>query len=147
MSAGKLRVLMELRPALENYAGIPQETRPPFREFAALDEVQLEGLILAPYRQLARGTSTGRFRRSLSPARKLNRFSRVVVSLSERPFTTLAGATLEFISRRFERLVLSLLTLLGLSRIGLSRFSPFILRTSCGEPCSQKHCRRRTSGW
>ena len=44
MSAGKIRVLMELRPAFQGYAGIPQETRLLFRGLSAAEGVELEGL-------------------------------------------------------------------------------------------------------
>lgn len=44
-SAKPLRVLMELRPCFDGYAGIPQETRLLFGAFAALPEFSLGGLL------------------------------------------------------------------------------------------------------
>ena len=122
MNEGKLRVLMELRPALEGYAGIPQETRLLFRGLSASEGIELEGLLLTSFRKLARGTTPGWFGRVASPARRINRYSRVVVSLSERPFSTPLGLLREFIGRRSQTAMISLATLLGLSRIGLTRF-------------------------
>lgn len=40
-----MRVLVELRPALDGHAGIPQETRLLFRTLATLTDIQVEGLI------------------------------------------------------------------------------------------------------
>jgi glycosyltransferase involved in cell wall biosynthesis len=122
MSEGKLRVLMELRPALEGYAGIPQETRLLFRGLSTCENIELEGLLLTSFRKLARGTTPGWFGRVVSPARRINRYSRVVVSLSERPFSTPLGLLRDFIGRRSQTAMISLATLLGLSRIGLTRF-------------------------
>ena len=122
MSGGKLRVLLELRPALEGYAGIPQETRLLFRGLSATENIELEGLLVLPFRKLARGTALGWFGRSASPARRINRYSRVVVSLSERPFSAPLARLFDFVARRLQTAMLSLTTLLRLSRINLTRF-------------------------
>ena len=50
-----LRVLIEMRPALEGHAGIPQETRLLFRGLSMVDNVQVEGLMQSAERVLARG--------------------------------------------------------------------------------------------
>jgi len=122
MSEGKLRVLMELRPALEGYSGIPQETRLLFRELSASEGIELEGLLVPSVRKLSRGTGTGWLARSASPARRINRYSRVVVSFSAKPFSTPLGLMTDFIARRAKTAMLSLMTLLRLSRISLTRF-------------------------
>ncbi len=54
-------MLLELRPALEGYAGIPQETRLLFRELSATDGIELEGLLVSSFRRLSRGTAVGWF--------------------------------------------------------------------------------------
>lgn len=122
MTTGRLRILMELRPALERYAGIPQETRLLFRGLSVAENVELEGLLVPAFRSLSRGSTVGWFGRPGPPARRINRYSRVVVSLSERPFTTPLGRVFEFLARRLQTATLSLTTLLRLSRIGLTRF-------------------------
>ena len=58
MSAGKIRVLLELRPALEGYAGIPQETRLLFRGLSATEGIELEGLLVPAFRRLSHGTTS-----------------------------------------------------------------------------------------
>ena len=50
-----LRVLIEMRPALEGHAGIPQETRLLFRGLSMVDNVKVEGLMQSAERVLARG--------------------------------------------------------------------------------------------
>ena len=122
MSEDKLKVLLELRPALEGFAGIPQETRLLFRGLCDIDNVELEGLLIPPFRRLARGTTEGLLQRRLSQARKINRYSRVVVSLSEAPFSSLLDALFDYIVRRSETARLTLSNLLGLSRMKLSNF-------------------------
>lgn len=122
MREGKLRVLMELRPALEGYAGIPQETRLLFRGLSGNEGIELEGLLVPSFRSLSRGTATGWFGRSSSAARKINRYSRVIVSLSEKPFSTLLGRLLDYIARRSQTATLSFTTLLRISRVTLTRF-------------------------
>jgi len=122
MSEKKLRVLMELRPALEGYAGIPQETRLLFRGMCESEDIELEGLLVTSFRKLSHGTATGWFGQGTTQARRINRYSRVVVSLSEKPFSAPLGALRDFISRRTQTALISLGTLLGLSRITLSRF-------------------------
>jgi hypothetical protein len=83
-------VLLEMRPALDGFAGIPQETRLLFRGLRLLTGVRLQGLIQHPVRRLARGTraKARAAHASMPPARALNRYSRVIVSLAERPFKT-----------------------------------------------------------
>jgi hypothetical protein len=50
-----LRVLVEMRPALEGHAGIPQETRLLFRGLSMLEGVHAEGLMQSAERVLCRG--------------------------------------------------------------------------------------------
>ena len=121
MNEEKLRVLMELRPALESYAGIPQETRLLFRGLCTSDNVELEGLLQPPFRKLARGT-TDRWLRRASRARTFNKYSRVIVSLTDRPTGAPWDLMLDYIARRSQKAWVSLATLLGLSSISLTRF-------------------------
>ncbi len=81
-----LKILLEMRPALEGHAGIPQETRLLFRGLSMLDEVRVEGLLQSGDQLLARGlppNSKGWFG-PLSTDRQLNRLGRVVISLEQR---------------------------------------------------------------
>ncbi len=74
-----MRVLLEMRPALDGHAGIPQETRLLFRTLQQLDGVQVEGLLQSSNRVLASGLPADG--RPLPEHRRIHRLSRVVVSL------------------------------------------------------------------
>jgi hypothetical protein len=45
MTDKKLQVLLEMRPALDGFAGIPQETRLLFRGLCTMPELQVQGLL------------------------------------------------------------------------------------------------------
>ncbi len=122
MTQQPLNVLVELRPALDGFAGIPQETRLLFRGLCDIANVELEGLVVPPYRRLARGTTQGWLYRFTSRARRINRYSRVVVSLSEKPYATLIDAAMDYVIRKSESFTLSITTLFRASRIVLTRF-------------------------
>lgn len=83
-SRPRLRLLMELRPALAGHAGIPQATRLLFRSLATLDEVSVEGLLQTTEKVLSAGLpeSTHRFNR-LSTDQEVNRLSRVVIAMEQ----------------------------------------------------------------
>lgn len=77
-----MRVLLELRPALDGHAGIPQETRLLFRGLAGLDGVQLDGLLQSASRLLARGLPADEAALARWPEhRKLDRQARAVISM------------------------------------------------------------------
>ena len=78
-----MRVLVELRPALDGHAGIPQETRLLFRTLAQLHGSQVEGLLQSSNKLLASGLKTDASGNAIETRndRRLNKLSRVVVSL------------------------------------------------------------------
>jgi glycosyltransferase involved in cell wall biosynthesis len=81
-----LKILLEMRPALEGHAGIPQETRLLFRGLSMLDDVKVEGLLQSGDQLLARGlppSGRGWFG-PLSTDRQVNRLGRVVITLEQR---------------------------------------------------------------
>jgi hypothetical protein len=103
-----MRILLELRPALDGHAGIPQETRLLFRGLGLLQGLSVEGLMQSSNRVIAGGLPsdvTG-----WREDRRIHRLSRVVVSLqqSSRPSRT-------------ERLVAGLQLLLKPSQMLLGR--------------------------
>jgi glycosyltransferase involved in cell wall biosynthesis len=81
----KLRVLLELRPALAGHAGIPQATRLLFRSLLPLNGLEIEGLIQSSRRVLAAGlpAKAASFRKPLSADQELNQLGRVVISLDQ----------------------------------------------------------------
>jgi glycosyltransferase involved in cell wall biosynthesis len=119
----KPRVLLELRPAFDGYAGIPQETRLLFRGLRLLETVEVSGMLQMSHRILAKGTVPGSLffgEQSLSEARKINRYSRVVISAAERPFTTLFDRVLDLFERRLLSVTLTFQTIFGLKKVTLS---------------------------
>lgn len=119
-----VEVLLELRPALDGYAGIPQETRLLFRGLRLIEGVSVQGLLQHPVRRLARGTrpkgKPGFL--PMSPARRLNRYSRVIVSLAERPFKTFFDKLVDVVQKGLAKSELTLTTLLRLRTVRLSDF-------------------------
>lgn len=136
-AAKKRKVLLELRPALEGFAGIPQETRLLFLGLRSIPDNDVQGMIQTSHTILSRGTTTEwNWTRldSWSDARKFNRFSRFIVSMMEKPYRTFLDKVIDNIERRLAAIQLTVLTLLGLRKIKLSSFEPrhfedFVWRT------------------
>lgn len=85
-----MKILLEMRPALDGHAGIPQETRLLFRGLNALPGVEAHGLVQSSTRVLARGLPARRWgrpieRSALPRDAQMNRLARVVVSLQQAP--------------------------------------------------------------
>src|SRR3979411_1755455 len=80
-----LKILLEMRPALEGHAGIPQETRLLFRGLSMLENVRVEGLLQSGDQLLARGLPPNGvdWLGPRSPDRQLNRLGRVVITLEQ----------------------------------------------------------------
>jgi hypothetical protein len=80
-----MRVLLELRPALDGHAGIPQETRLLFRGLSGMDGVDVVGLIQSSNLVLDPGLPLQRGRLADSPdaSHRIDRLSQVVVSLQQ----------------------------------------------------------------
>jgi len=98
-----LRILLEMRPALEGHAGIPQETRLLFRGLSMLDNVRVEGLIQSGSEVLARGLPPGGkgWLGPLSRDREMNRLGRIVITLEEGNWQGLLNAIVHTIGMAF----------------------------------------------
>lgn len=88
-----MKILLEMRPALDGHAGIPQATRLLFRGLRLIEEMEVEGLIQSSGNVLAKGLPLGANAIATMPAhRQLNRLSRVVISIKKELFNAkLAG--------------------------------------------------------
>jgi len=136
-SSRKPRVLLELRPAFDGYAGIPQETRLLFRGLRMLESCEVAGMLQMSHRILAKGTyEQGLLFNSagLPQAARINRYSRVVISAAERPFATALERLLEAIARRLMSGTLTVQTLLDLSSVKLWSFRAKHFEDSTTEP-------------
>lgn len=119
----KIRVLLEMRPAMEGFAGIPQEVRLLFRGLSKIDSVRVNGMVQHPHRILSRGVKEGGwFSKILSPAKKINRYSRVIISLAEVPYRNVLEMTISWISKKLSVSWLFVRTFLGIDKIQLTRF-------------------------
>lgn len=128
------KILLEMRPALEGHAGIPQETRLLFRGLKSLPGIETEGLIQSSSRLLAKGLpANGERAMRMRADRRMDRLSRVVISLQPNLKPGLGERLLSA-----GGLALSPLRLLGphvigmgqtLTRFDPSRFRDFIWRS------------------
>jgi glycosyltransferase involved in cell wall biosynthesis len=82
-----LKILLEMRPALDGHAGIPQETRLLFRGLSTLDGMAVEGLLQSSNRILARGLPPpdSSAHQRLMIDQRIHRLARVVISLRASP--------------------------------------------------------------
>ena len=80
-----MKILLELRPALDGHAGIPQETRLLFRGLRMIDGLDVEGMIIHSGRVLAKGLpADAAYERSPESAdRQIYKLSRTIISLQE----------------------------------------------------------------
>ena len=77
------RVLLELRPALDGHAGIPQETRLLFRALGRMPDLEVAGLLQSSNQLISPGLPADMASHDiLSPDRRFNRLSRVVITLT-----------------------------------------------------------------
>ena len=119
------RVLLELRPAFDGYAGIPQETRLLFRGLRMLESCEVAGMLQTSHRILAKGTPKDNTLLEalwLTEALKINRYSRVVLSAAERPYITVLDRLLEACERRLLSVRLTVQALVDLSSTKLWTF-------------------------
>jgi glycosyltransferase involved in cell wall biosynthesis len=99
-----MKVMLEMRPALDGHAGIPQETRLLFRGLGRLEGVEVQGLLQSGNLVVEAGLPVrrGELVSSLGAASQFDRLSQVVVSLQQGPA-----------SHRFEHLRKRLLKFTG----------------------------------
>ena len=78
---------MELRPALEGFAGIPQETRLIYSMLHGMEDVQVTGLINHYRRVLAPGLpKEDKWTTAAYRHKRIHKISRHIVSYKQRPF-------------------------------------------------------------
>lgn len=126
----KAKILLDLKPAFDGYAGIPQETRLLFRGLSSLDEYSVEGLIQHGARKLRAGIKP---RRKWKVSKRIDTISKVIVSVYEKPYRNLFEAALDGIDHYAQRGILRLRTMLGQSvtpsLFATAHFEDFIWRT------------------
>jgi glycosyltransferase involved in cell wall biosynthesis len=123
-----MKVLVELRPALDGHAGIPQETRLLFRTLAALADVEVQGLIQSSNKVLPRSPDA----RQGDAASRIDAQSRVVVALQQNEGLSRPEWLLQLAQRVWLPALQMLATMLGLrKRLGhfdATHFGDFVWR-------------------
>jgi glycosyltransferase involved in cell wall biosynthesis len=109
----KLKVLMELRPCLEGFAGIPQETRLVFHALNKMDNVEPIGLINHSHRNLWPGLKKRWFDTPLPTHRRVKQLSKMVLSVKHDPFDHWLDRFKHAVSNRTNRWVYGSLANLG----------------------------------
>ncbi len=117
--------MLDLRAALDGHSGIPQETRLLFRGFAAVDGVELTGLIQSNNLVLEDGLPVrpGQSQPEALNQQAVDRLSRVVVSLQQGAASNRLEHTRKRLLKVFGPIGAWLQSLLG-RRVVLSRFEP-----------------------
>ncbi len=111
----KLKILMELRPAMEGFAGIPQETRLLFSSFCDIPNIELTGLLNQYSIELLPALKEGKYyKNNKSLNKKIHILSRHVVSHKGVPSRNIVERLFwEFLKRR-QRLRLSAKVTIGI---------------------------------
>ncbi len=100
---GALKILLEMRPALDGHAGIPQETRLLFSNLRSLSDFEVDGLIQSSTHVLAKGLPETPEATEMPHDRQINRLSRIVVSLEQKQFNPYVAVFWMAVRRIFGR--------------------------------------------
>ena len=124
-----IKVLLEMRPALDGFAGIPQETRLLFRQLCAMPDVEVEGLLQSSLQFLHAGVgrhpvdSSQDTAAPFATAAGLHAQARVVLSLEKKPTGKSLFGVVQYVKRRLTVLRLVCRTLVAPpAKVGLSHF-------------------------
>lgn len=127
----KAKILVDLKPAFDGFAGIPQETRLLFTGWRRLPGLHTQGLIQHGGRRL-RAALTPRHA-TLSESRRIFQLSKFIVSLNERPYSNAWENLTESVSKYAALSMLRTRTTLGLpvpqSVFDARLFGDFVWRT------------------
>lgn len=126
-----VRVLVDLKPALDGYAGIPQESRLLYRGLSEVAGISVEGLIQHGGRRLRAALPLHADR--MTEDRRINHLSRFVVSLYQDPHSNLIEWLQAKLSNLYSRQWLRLKTAMGvrlpMSSFQSELFEDFVWRT------------------
>src|SRR5215469_15302433 len=96
-----LRILLEMRPALDRHAGIPQQTRLLLRGLSQLSDLSVEGLLQSATHALRPGVpkGSGGILGALPKHRQIDRWARVVIMLEQKFWRSRLSAAAAIIRR------------------------------------------------
>jgi hypothetical protein len=120
-----VKVLLELRPALDGHSGIPQETRLLFRGLAGMEGIDVVGLIQSSNLPVEAGLPVrdGVVVATTTEEERIDRLSRVVVSLQQGPPSNRIEGVRKRLLRLFGPAVAVLASLFG-RKVPLGGFDP-----------------------
>jgi glycosyltransferase involved in cell wall biosynthesis len=120
-----MKVLIEMRPALDGFAGIPQECRLLFRALAREADIEVEGLMQTSLRFLSPGMRAPRGADGVPESQRINQYSRLVLAIDAAPPTQWWNQARAWLKRRRAIYGLALRTLLQRRHsIPLTLFEP-----------------------
>lgn len=118
-SRNKIRLLMDIRPALDGYYGIPQETRLLFGAIAKLPQIELNGLLQMSNRITQGGAYSDKV---YTQAELIQRYSRTVISLKGNSTADWKKRVSEFLEEQIDQWLLRLSAWMGIRNITLTKF-------------------------
>jgi glycosyltransferase involved in cell wall biosynthesis len=120
-----MKILLELRAALDGHAGIPQETRLLFRGLSLLPGVEVDGLLQSSNRLLGKGLPPDerKMGASWTEDRRIDRLSRVVISLEGGGSVVPLQGVRRLLAQALAVAKMMVLALVGRSQV-LTRFEP-----------------------
>lgn len=130
-----MRILLEMRPALDGHAGIPQETRLLFQALTKFEDIEIEGLLQSSNRVLAKGlpANGSPVSERLHVDERINRLSRVVISLQQDTNSKPSEKLRSWIALVIHPTVMLLRHLMGkdlvLGRFDSTHFKDFVWRS------------------
>jgi glycosyltransferase involved in cell wall biosynthesis len=120
-----MKLLIEMRPALDGFAGIPQECRLLFRALARQPGIEVEGLMQTSLRFLSPGMHAPRGADGVPESERINRYSRLVLAIDAAPSPKWWHQARAWLKRRRAIYGLALRTVLpGKRSIPLTLFEP-----------------------
>lgn len=121
------KILVDLKPAFDGYAGIPQEVRLLFNGLQRLDGVDVEGLIQHGGRELSKGISLKKEKKL--DHKVINKLSKVVISTSSKKTSFIHSAIRGVIDRYSLWLRATLRLPIQLTSFDASYFGDFVWQT------------------
>jgi glycosyltransferase involved in cell wall biosynthesis len=120
---------MEMRPALEGFAGIPQEVRLLFRGLRTMPSNEVEGLLQTYATILASGTKGSHGPGSdphIPGAVRFNSFSKIIISLLRpmEPLRTARDRIVDSLKKRWMEFMLTVAAMFGARTVRMSKFEP-----------------------
>jgi len=134
MRTNALRILLEMRPALDGHAGIPQETRLLCSQLLQMESTSIEGLLQSGNQTLTAGLpALASAAARMTPDEKFDRMSRIIVSIQQDETLGRIRRLIAIGRTALQSFVLSLKTLAGfqveLRRFEAAHFEDFVWRS------------------